>query len=426
MKKSIVFIITFILILCLNACGNKEIIYSVGVVDSPLAGFHGYKDGLIIETDEISFMQQEVNTVENAYAYIDGKLLQLKSFETEIQINSDVTSLVEEFKLPIKYYIYNNTIYPYAKIDYKQIGTQIALEPIPNNPENILIWGSAVTKPIIYNIFNDEYNLIFTKTEEYALSYAGISADGKYIALHGGTSHDIRYGTEKYYVMNLESGESQQIPVPEYDSNKYTNYTILPQMFIGDKLIVTFYFEYEPNTEENYSETYYYDIKENKITKWDLEKSFDSYRSATYYGGRPTSHILMENDIENGKLNLYNLKTNEQFTIKMEPHMDIIGIPNESGKFLLGSYKKFSIAFYDDRDKPVYLDTEEPFTPAFFDVKKGKVVDITKHIKHFSIDKYNGCNISFKQWLDETHIMITYNADNEFYTEILDLKKAMK
>lgn len=426
MKKSIVFIITFVLILCLTACGNKEITHSIGSVDLPLAGFHGYKDGLIIETDEISFMQQEVNTVENAYAYIDGDLLQLESFETEIKLNSDITSLFEEFKLPIKYYIYKSTVYPYANIDYKQIGAQIVLEPIPNNPENILIWGSAVTKPIIYNVFSDKYNLIFTETEDYALSYAGISADGKYIALHGGTSYDILHGTAKYYVMNLESGDSKQIPIPEYDNNKYTNYTILPQMFIGDKLIVTFHFEYEPNTEENYSETYYYDIKDNKITKWDLEKSFDSYQSATYYGGRPTSHILMENDWENGKLDLYNLKTNEHFTIKMEPYMDIVGIPNESGKFILGGHKEKPIAFYDDEGNPVFENTLDPYTPVFIDMEKGKVVDITKHIKHFSIDKYKGCNISFKQWLDETHIMITYNAENETYTEILDLKSAMK
>ncbi|MBR7132066.1 MAG: hypothetical protein IKD04_00895 [Clostridia bacterium] len=425
MKKSVVFITTFILILCLTACGSKEITHSIGVVDLPLAGFHGYKDGLIIETDALSFMQQEVNTIENAYAYIDGDLLQLESFETEIKLNSDISALFEEFKLPIKYYIYKSTVYPYANIDYKQIGAQIVLEPIPNNPENILIWGSAVTKPIIYNVFNDEYNLIFTETEDYALSYAGISADGKYIALHGGTSYDILHGTAKYYVMNLESGDSKQIPIPEYDKNKYTSYTVSPQMFIGDKLIVTFHFEHEPNTEENYSETYYYDIKDDKITKWDLEKSFDSYQSATYYGGYPTSHIIIKNNWEKGKLDLYNLKTNEHFTIKMKPFMDIVGIPNESGRYLLGGYKEMPISYYDEGNA-VYENTVEPYIPVFIDMEKDKVIDITKHIKHFSIDKYKGCNISFKQWLDETHIMITYNAENESYTEILDLKNAMK
>ncbi len=426
MKKSVVFIFTFILILCLTACGNKEITHSIGSVDLPLEGFHGYKDGLIIETDEISFMQQEVNTVENAYAYVDGELLQLESFETEIKLNSDISALYEEFKLPIKYYIYNSTVYPYANIDYKQIGAQIVLEAIPNDPENILIWGSAVKKPIIYNVFNDEYNLIFTETEDYALSYAGISADGKYIALHGGTSYDILYGTAKYYVMNLESGESQQIPIPEYDNNKYTYYTVVPQIFIDDKLIITFHFEYLRNTEENYSETYYYDIKDNKITKWDLEKSFDAYQPATYYDGRPTSHIIMRNDLENGELESYNLKTNEHFTIKMKPFMDIVGIPNESGRYLLGGYKEMPISYYDDEGNAVYENTVEPYVPVFIDMEKGKVVDITKHIKHFSIDKYKGSNISFKQWLDETRIMITYNSENETYTEILDLKNAMK
>ena len=106
--------------------------------------------------------------------------------------------------------------------------------------------------------------------------------------------------------------------------------------------------------------------------------------------------------------------------------MDIVGIPNESGKFILGGHKEKPIAFYDDEGNPVVENTLDPYTPVFIDMEKGKVVDITKHIKHFSLDKYKGCNISFKQWLDETHIMITYNAENETYTEILDLKNAMK
>lgn len=437
MKKLITLILALTLLLCLTACKNKKSTPSTGgenkrptlstnIVNFPLEGFYGIDRDIIIEiSDPISYTAQEFVFVKNAYHYQDGQLSKLEAFETEINIKDDV-SKQGNVSIPIKYFICQNTVYPYVNVNPHLEGiNSFKIKSIYGNSENILIYGTGIlgTEPIIYNIKNGKYQRLFTETEScIVVDYpAGVDADGKYVVVSAGYEYDLEDGNGEYYVINLKNGESQKIPIPNYDNYKYTDCAITPQRFIGNELLITYEFICDFNTEENYRETYYYNIETNKLREWDNEISFDSDLS-----GSSDDYFIWKKDLENGSIQLFNLKTNKLFSYTAEPQTDIVGIPNKSGQFLLSGYSTSLGLGYDDNGNIVYKEHEESYPTFLINFEKSEKVDITKFIKDFTIDTYKEYPVVVKYWVDETHLMITYYAKNEFYTEILDLKSAMK
>ncbi len=425
MKKIVTIIAVVVLMLCLTACGNKIITSSAGTAELPLKGFHGMDREIIIETeDQLSFFHQEFVFVKNAYHYQDGRLLKLEAFETEIVINEDATKEDKRIEFPIKYFICNSTVYPYGNINYKQQGIYVELLSIYGDPENILIYSmgmAGVEEPIVYNVTSGEYRLLFEEAESCALAFpAGIDANGEYVAVSVGTNYDYTAEiSEGLYVLNLKSGKSQKLPTPDYDKNKYTRCAIIPQRFIGNELLVTYEFEYAPNLEENYSETYYYNLKNGELRKWDNEIEFDSDLSCF-----SDDYFLTKRNVEEGSITVYNLKTDKRYSYTAQSGIDIGGNLNESGKFLFSGYSNSPMEGPDENGNIVYADVEE-YQPFFVNLEKGEQIDITKHIPNFTITTYKGYPVRSKQWIDETNLLIIYEKDNVYHTDILDLKDAM-
>ncbi len=423
MKKIVTIITVVVLMLCLTACGNKIITSSAGTAELPLKGFHGMDREIIIETeDQLSFFHQEFVFVKNAYHYQNGQLLKLEAFETKININGDV-SRQGDISIPIKYFIYQSTVYPYINVDPHQQGiSAYKMASIHDDPENVLIYSNGImgVEPIIYNVISGEYRLLFTETQSCQLAFpAGIDADGQYVAVFG-SDYDLSEGIGEYYVLNLKDGKSQKIPTPDYDKNKYTSCAIIPQRFIGNELLITYEIEYAPNLEENYSETYYYNLKNGELRKWDNEIEFDSDLSWL-----SDDYFLTKRNVEEGSITVYNLKTDKRYSYTAQSGIDIGGNLNESGKFLFSGYSNSPMEGPDENGNIVYADVEEEYQPFFVNLEKGEQIDITKHIPNFTIATYKGYPVRSKQWIDETNLLIIYEKDNVYLTDILDLKDAM-
>lgn len=97
---------------------------------------------------------------------------------------------------------------------------------------------------------------------------------------------------------------------------------------------------------------------------------------------------------------------------------------NESEKFLFSGYSNSPMEEPDENGNIVYADVEE-YQPFFVNLEKGEPIDITKHIPNFTITTYKGYPVRSKQWIDETNLLIIYEKDNVYHTDILDLKDAM-
>jgi len=208
--------------------------------------------------------------------------------------------------------------------------------------------------------------------------------------------------------------------VPEYDKSKYTGHSVTPQRFVGDELLVTYRINCASNNDENYSETYYYNLKNGEMRQWNKEFEGDLSCSTNDY-------FFVKTDRNKGSIRVRNIKTEEDFYFEIGPHFDIQGSLNESGRYLIGEYKQLIVSHYDDRGNAVYEDTSTPYIPAFIDLEKGEIIEeIAEHIKGFSITEYKDRAVTSKQWMDETHLLITYEKENGYYTDILDLKNAMK
>ena len=426
MKKAMAGILTVVLLLCLTGCQNNEIPQSVEAVALPLKGFHAVNEEIIIEVEEpLSFFQQEFVAVKNAYRYQDGSVFRLEPVEIEIKIKGDVLrKQTEEVTIPIKYFICEKTVYPYVNVNPQEYGiSYYELASIPGDPENILVYSGGVigVEPILYNVKSGEYRRLFTQTESCQPAFpAGIDANGNYIAVYGGTKRDVERGNVEYYVLNLKNGKTNTIPLPGYDKNKYTACNTFPVRFVGNELLVTYEIEYAPNREENYFKSYYYNPETGNLRKWNNPIPFEgnlSWNSNDYF--------TIKTDWETGSIARCNIKTEQFFSYAMAPETEITGLPNPSGRFLLGGYKERPIAYWDDNGNAVYENTTDPYTPVFIDMEKGKTIDIAQYVKGFTIDTYKGYAVTLKQWIDETHLLITYQNEDEYYTDILDLSDAM-
>ncbi len=443
MKKLVTIMLTLVLILCVTACESTKLSDSAdneskGTPDStdtvsiekptssviaelPLKGFHGIDREIIIETDDqISFYHQEYFSVKNAYHYSDGQLLKLDEYETRVIIKSDVSNN-GYISIPIKYYICQDTVYPYFNVNPHSAGLNIyEFAPIKGDSENILIYcgGTEGIEPIVYNVKNGEYHLLFTETESSRLAFpAGIDADGQYVAIYGGSKSDIRYGNGENYVLNLKTGKSQKIKVPKFYN--YTRCSVSPLRFVGNELLISLEFRFSSNLDENIKETYYFNPENGSFRKLDNEMEFDI--DLNY---NPNDYLAIKRDREKGSIQLFNIKTNKCYSYTLEA--DIGVLPSKSGRFLLSGYSNAPIEGVDDNGNIIYSDSEQSNQPFFVDLEKCKKIDITKYVKDFTIDTYMGCPVRSRQWVDETCLLITYEKDNVLFTDILDLRTAME
>ncbi len=388
------------------------------VVATPLKAFLGVDGDIIVEaTDELPFFNPEFFFVKNAYHYENGQLVKLETFETEIKFNADSYYMDRgDVTIPIKYFICNNTVYPYVDvhpIQHKNGG--YTFSSIPGDPENILIHngGRFGISPLIYNVISGEHHPLFAQIDEGYVPL--IDKNGKYAAVYGGSAYEVSMlGSGEIYILNLKEGTSQQLPTISYDEKKFTKCSVSPQMFVGDEVIVNYHISNTPYIDNDYYETYYVNLKNGQMRKWDKAITFPEYMD-----GLPKDYLLTEEDEENGSLTVYNLRTNQQYFYQGEPGTKFIGNYNASGKLFLSGYENQEV---DANGNFVDEINRQPF---LLNMEKGEKVDISKYIKDFTITKYKGNTVTSKQWIDETHLLITYLKDNEYYTDILDLKSVL-
>ncbi len=388
------------------------------VVATPLKAFLGVDGDIIVEaTDELPFFDPDFFFVKNAYHYENGQLVKLETFETEIKFNADSYYMDRgDVTIPIKYFICNNTVYPYVNVHPMQHKNgRYTVSSISGDSKNILVYSNAVMdiSPLIYNVISGEYRPLFAETDASVMSL--IDKGGKYVAVRGGSDREISMsGIGETYVLNLKDGTSQKLPTLSYDEKKFTACDVAPQMFVGDELIVNYHFVNERNMDKNYYETYYVNLKNGQMRKWDKAITFPEYMD-----GLSKGYLLSNENTENGSLTVYNLRTNQQYFYQGEPGTKFIGNYNASGKLFLSGYENQEI---DANGNFVDEINRQPF---LLNMEKGEKVDISKYIKDFTITKYKGNTVTSKQWIDETHLLITYVKDGASYTEILDLKSAL-
>ena len=243
MKKLIFIALILAVLLSLTGCaGGKTVTGCAGgkTAELPLNGFHGFENGLIVEVDESDFLVQENKTVENAYVFEDGKLLKLKAKESKFILNPEISNVAEETTLEIKYYVHNDTVYCYQKTDYRQQGITFEFFTIPNDPENVLISGTVMKKPMILNVKSGELKVLFDEVDVcrlVGLSLPLISEDGKYVVVLCGTKYEAaRNELNDYYVINLKTSEAKQLPkiiieqnrepMPNDKAEYYKHYTL--------------------------------------------------------------------------------------------------------------------------------------------------------------------------------------------------------
>lgn len=389
------------------------------VVATPLMAFLGVDGDIIVEaTDELPFFNPEFFFVKNAYHYENGQLVKLEAYETEIKFNADSYYMDRgDVTIPIKYFICNDTVYPYVNVHPTQHKNgRYIFSSIPGDPENILIHSGVRfdISPLVYNVISGEHRPLFTETDASYLCV--IDENGKYVAVRGGSDKELSMlNAGEIYVLNLKDGTSQKLPTISYDEKKFTKCTVSPEMFIDDEVIVNYRISNDPYIDNDYYETYYVNLKNGQMRKWDKAITFPEYMD-----GLPKEYLLTEEDEENGSLTVYNLRTNQQYSYQGEPGTEFIGNYNASGKLFLSGYESQEI---DANGNFVAEINRQPF---LLNMEKGEKVDISKCVKDFTITKYKGNIVTSKQWIDETHLLITYVKDGACYTDILDLKGALK
>ena len=388
------------------------------VVATPLMAFLGVDGDIIVEaTDELPFFNPDFFFVKNAYHYENGQLVKLETFETEIKFNADSYYMDRgDVTIPIKYFICNNTVYPYVNIHpIQHKNGRYIFSSIPGDPENILIHSGVRfdISPLVYNVISGEHRPLFTETDASYLCV--IDENGKYVAVRGGSDKELSMlNAGEIYVLNLKDETSQKIPTLSYDEKKFTACDVAPQIFVGDELIVNYHFINERNMDKNYYETYYVNLKNGQMRKWDKAITFPEYMD-----GLSKGYLLSNENTEKGSLTVYNLRTNQQYSYQGEPGTEFIGNYNASGKLFLSGYESQEI---DANGNFVAEINRQPF---LLNMEKGEKVDISKCVKDFTITKYKGNTVTSKQWIDETHLLITYVKDGACYTDILDLKGAL-
>ncbi len=413
--KIVVAMALICVMLLLSACSQNQTVKIDGL---PIVGDFAPKGEIFVEVDTTS-VSKDVVPEARAYAFEEGDWNQLERFEMELTIPKKYTASGEkdghDISLPIQYFIHNKKTYAYLNVDTKTEQKLMGVQtfPIVGNESCILIQQLDVFEPLCVNLKTGEITFVLNTDKSSSSHIYCVSETQPYAAvMKMRTNETVTDG----YIVDLTNFDAKKILLPGYESMDGVQ-EIYPQQFVDSRLYVWYrLIEHDENGDQKEG-TVVCDAKKGTVEKFD--------ENLSYYTDCQYPHIKMNVDQDTGAVRVLNLKNGADYTYSMQPSakLDMFGSLDESGRFLLSQYKQKAIE--NDEDKTVSENTSEPYTPIFIDLEKGKIIDITKYIKDFTISQYKGYNVTAKYWADETHLLITYEKENVHYTDILDLKSAM-
>ena len=262
MKKFLLIVLVFSILMSFSACSNAEIDNRVNL---PIKGHFSVKGDIIVETDKISVTDDVISNT-RAFTYKDGEFYKLKRYETKIIIPQEHTAYADDMTLELQYFICNGTVYAYLNVDRKMLPTySIEILSIPQNDECIIIQSGGIC-PLYINLKSRKITPVFDSEKQgfdMSASVSCLSEDGKYAALFGTTLEKFEQGI---YIINLKNFKTTKISMPKYNSSHklktfypiffadgslYINYALTPTNNIDQAKLGTFY--YDLNTLKNFA-----------------------------------------------------------------------------------------------------------------------------------------------------------------------------
>ncbi len=423
MKKLLSLLLCFILVLAFSACGKNEMPKSdnalKNTVKLPLDSFYGYDNGLLLKVnyyDYITDLPRILYNPQDALYYDNGELYRLKATETQITLNSDITSNGTNITLPIKYYIFGDMVHAYFAEERTQIGTTAFFKGIKGDTSSIIVYDAAVKYPIIYNLKDHTYKSLYD-----GLSFKGyfdcISDDGKYIMV---AEIDKLSGNVKYSVLDILNQKTTNIPLPK-DENGYKQ-TPTPFCFADGKLILkTVITSYQDPSFSN-DKWYEFDINNKALTEYTSTVKLDGYT-------KQWQSVVAKSDTLEGKFSVYNFKTEKEYIFDLEQPAIIALSVNETGEYAFGSYAYYGVdpMEFDQDGNPIFsTPTADDYINVFWDFKNEKEIDIEQYLTY--AETYKDYYKQY-QWISETALLVTYvgkaSNNQEFIGEILDLKNLL-
>lgn len=374
----------------------KPITHSDGKATLPLTGFCGVSDDnkIIIKTDYVGYASGELTPVEEAYAYQNEELIRLKAFDIKLVLRDDVLGRHETITLPVRYFVYESTVYAYAmELPY---ATSVKFIPIPNDSEHVLLTGGLVKREVLVNVIDGTCELLITDYPDYTVLWGTMSEDGSYVVVLAGSSYDILHDANScQYVFDFRNKKLTKIPMPEYDSEEfpYTNFTCWT--VINDTVLFTGSF----GDRERYNKKvlwYEFDVS-NGVVKQRADLTGFSDERSQY---RPYPYIIIHHDSVNGLLSIANMKEKKRYMVSCEKNAFVSVSPNETGAYLL-------LRYLDEQ-------TAQSYKTVILDAKNDKELDMSTVIPNYKEDKYKGQHISSIQWCGETALLISYSSDPSF------------
>ncbi len=403
MKKLFTLSLCAVMLFSITACKSKETdktkpsspdtVYTEELKSIPNE-FYLYDNDLLINIDYYTYFGsvKAPKQAEDALVYKDNTFKRLKAYDTEIKLSKEILFYENDITLPARYYIYNNTIYPYCMEKQDEFLSEVfKFQGIPGNTKEIIIYG-GLEKDLIYNIETKKAKVLYDT--ESKVDYTGyISPDGKY-ALFNITKND--YYVSESIIFEIKSGKAINVPLPKKDNAVYTMY---PLNFVGEK----FYFileQYDTSTIDNNQKiAYVFDIKSGKLSKIDQE-GFEKYKKTN---NNYTDYNISKTE-KDGKYSVYNLKTEKLYSYSFGEISQLQLFNSQSGEMAIGYYwPKGEISGYTASGEPVYQGVKkEDYKYVLVNLKDGKLVEINKYLTaDFTKNRF------YFNWLSEDTVLIS-------------------
>lgn len=411
MKRLLSLLLMLSILLSFLSCSKAE--------SKPLPdNFYAYDNGILLNVDYVSYYSYP-NTIfspDDAYYYKNGSFHTLNACDVTIEIKSADTNTGENAVLPIRYFIYNDTVYPYLAMERKELPTTVTLQNIPNNKEEIIIYDSLVKEPLLYNLKTNSYKPFYEK-ENYKVIFRKMSDDGNYAIFLVYNDSD-----KVFIVKNLKNGSLDAIPTTHISDN--LNYDITNIFFINEQIIYE-EITYSNNYSNSASKWCCFDLNSEELKGYDDGEKLKGYKKINGH-----KYLLEKTDIENKDYSLYNLETKTFSNYSFGKTTNFDFRINQSGEYALCSYFTYGeVAGYDENGVPYYSNhtNDSQYKKILINLKTGKEIDIEiveKHLKQK--ENYKDANILY-QWISKDTLLVTYisgTAGNMLYiNEVLNLNE---
>lgn len=396
----------------LSSCGHSN---KGEAVSLPIKGHFSVKGDIIVEADKKSVLNDVIPNTQ-AFTYKDGEFYKLKRYETEITLPEEVTRYGKELNIPLQYFVCNKTVYAYPNVERKSLALAIEICSVPNDENRILITSGTLLKPVCVNLKSGKITPIFDKKKqdvEISGQVSCISEDGKYAAAIGTRIDEM---IVKSYIINLKNFNIAEVPLPQYDKERYKYKNSYPYVFADGRLYINYTLtELDIDGGEKVCD-FFYDVKKKKAEA--LAAPLTDYTRSEQY-----PYIQKRFDNETGTLKIKNLKEIVDYSFSVYPSNGLWGSTNKTGQYFIGSYFNIPLAGYDENGQPFY-ENVQPENQKYIvvDVKNQKRIDLSKIDDKFNYTTYDGKSCGYS-WISETELLINcYDGEEEYIETVINVE----